>query len=207
MKYQTTQEIFWAQKFGNDYYERNKIEDIVPNKLNLFSEIFENINAVSSFLEFGPNIGINLIAIRKLFPNAKLNAVEINLKALEKLEKSKICSNLWHDSILSFSKKNIVDFSFTSGVLIHINPKHLSKAYKALYHSSRKYILICEYYNPTPVTIEYRGHKNKLFKRDFAGELLKQYPDLNLINYGFKYKNDNDYPLDDITWFLLRKSI
>ena len=68
-------------------------------------------------------------------------------------------------------------------------------------------LLICEYYNPTPVTIEYRGHKNKLFKRDFAGELLKQYPDLNLINYGFKYKNDNDYPLDDITWFLLRKSI
>ena len=121
MKYQTKQEIFWAQKFGNDYYERNKIEDIVPNKLNLFSEIFENINAVSSFLEFGPNIGINLIAIRKLFPNAKLNAVEINLKALEKLEKSKICSNLWHDSILNFSKKNIVDFSFTSGVLIHIN--------------------------------------------------------------------------------------
>ena len=85
MKYQTTQEIFWAQEFGNEYYERNKIEDIVPNKLNLFSEIFENINAVSSFLEFGPNIGINLIPIRKLYPNAKLNAVDINLKALEKL--------------------------------------------------------------------------------------------------------------------------
>ena len=65
--------------------------------------------------------------------------------------------------------------------------------------------MICEYYNPTPVVLEYRGHKNKLFKRDFAGELIEKYPDLSLINYGFKYKKDNKFPLDDVTWFLLKK--
>ena len=59
MKFNTKQEEFWAKKFGDKYLERNKVEDIVPNKINLFSEIFQNIPSVNSFLEFGPNIGIN----------------------------------------------------------------------------------------------------------------------------------------------------
>ena len=205
MKFNTNQEEFWAKEFGDKYLERNKIEDIVPNKINLFSEIFQNISSANSFLEFGPNIGINLIAIKKLKPHAQLYAVEINSQATKILKKSEICTNLWNDSILNFNEKNLVDFSFTSGVLIHVDPSFLDKAYKTLYECSRKYILICEYYNPTPVSEEYRGHKNRLFKRDFAGDLLKKYSDLKLINYGFKYKNDNNYPLDDITWFLLKK--
>ena len=85
----------------------------------------------------------------------------------------KICDQIWHDSILNFEKENVADLSFTSGVLIHINPDFVEKAYNVLYKSSRKYILICEYYNPSPVTLKYRGHENKLFKRDFAGEMLK----------------------------------
>ena len=205
MKFKTKQEKFWAEKFGDEYFQRNRIEDIVPSKVNLFSEILQNTSSVNSFLEFGPNIGINLIAIKELVPKAELNAVEINAKATKKLEELKICKSLWNDSILKFNKKNLVDLSFTSGVLIHINPEYLSKAYEALYLSSKKYILICEYYNPTPVSIEYRGHKNRLFKRDFAGDLLEKYTDLKLINYGFKYKNDNNHPLDDVTWFLLKK--
>ena len=55
------------------------------------------------------------------------------------------------------------------------------------------------------MTVTYRGEKNKLFKRDFAGELMDQYPDLKLIGYGFKYKRDNNFPQDDMTWFLLEK--
>ena len=206
MNFNTEQEKFWSKEFGNNYLERNKIENILPSKINLFSEIFQNMTCVNSFLEFGPNIGINLLAIKKLFPEATLNAVEINYKAFDILKNSNICKNLWHDSILNFSQQNIVDFSFTSGVLIHIDPEYLHKAYNTLYKSSRKYILICEYYNPTPVVLEYRGHKNKLFKRDFAGDLIEKYPDLSLINYGFKYKKDNKFPLDDVTWFLLKKN-
>lgn len=50
------------------------------------------------------------------------------------------------------------------------NPGRLNEVYKTLYESSRKYLLLVEYYNPTPVEIEYRGHSGKLFKRDFAGK-------------------------------------
>ena len=94
---------------------------------------------------------------------------------------------------------------FTKTVLIHLDEKDLEKAFKCLYEYSNRYILIAEYYNPVPVTVKYRGHDNKLFKRDFCEDLCKLFPDLKLINYGFVYRNDTFFPLDDITWFLLEK--
>ena len=96
------------------------------------------------------------------------------------------------------------DLTFTSGVLIHINPDHLNAVYKNLYDHSRRYVLVSEYYNPTPVSISYRGHHDRLFKRDFAGDLIDQY-DMKLIDYGFVYKRDPWAPQDDTTWFLLEK--
>ena len=55
------------------------------------------------------------------------------------------------------------------------------------------------------MTIEYRGHKDRLFKRDFAGEFLKKYSDTKLIDYGFLYHLDSNFPQDDETWFLIEK--
>ena len=69
-----------------------------------------------------------------------------------------------------------------------------------LYNFSDEYICIAEYYSPTPVKISYRGYYNRLFKRDFAGELMSKYPDLELVDYGFLYHKDPIFPQDDITW-------
>ena len=74
-----------------------------------------------------------------------------------------------------------------------------------IYNLSSKYILICEYYNPKPVKIKYRDFENKLFKRDFAGDLMSEYKNLKLIDYGFVYHNDPKFPQDDLTWFLMKK--
>ena len=191
MKDYTEQEKFWASDFGDEYLERNKIEDLLPAKISLFSDIIKNLSSIKSFIEFGPNTGVNLIALRHLMPSANLNAVEINKKAKKVLKNLKICNNIWHNSILKFNMQHIADLSFTSGVLIHLSPDHLNYAYEALYNSSNKYILICEYYNPSPVELPYRGYKHKLFKRDFAGELLSKYSDLELVKYGFKYWYQN----------------
>lgn len=81
----------------------------------------------------------------------------------------------------------------------------MSEAYEIIYKTSTKYICIVEYYNPTPIQVEYRGFKDKLFKRDFAGEMLDKYQDLSLVDYGFVYHRDNNFPQDDISWFLLEK--
>jgi spore coat polysaccharide biosynthesis protein SpsF len=65
--------------------------------------------------------------------------------------------------------------------------------------------MVCEYYNPTPVEVRYRGYDHALFKRDFAGELLDAFPQLSLVDYGFTWHRDTTAPLDDSTWFLLEK--
>ena len=85
-----------------------------------------------------------------------------------------------------------------------LKPEKLEIAYDKIYKLSNKYILVAEYFNPTPVTVNYRGHDDVLFKRDFAREILKKY-DLEIIKYGFVWAQDPKYPLDDINWFLLKK--
>jgi len=78
--------------------------------------------------------------------------------------------------------------------------------YQKLYSSTNKYILICEYYNPKPDVVKYRGHTDRLFRRDFAGEMLDKFNDLSLLDYGFVYHRDPAFPQDDFSWFLLDKS-
>jgi len=97
------------------------------------------------------------------------------------------------------------DVCLIKGVLIHINPDMLPIVYERIYQASNRFVLLCEYYNPSPVVISYRGHADRLFKRDFAGEILNKYPDLSLVDYGFSYHRDPAFPQDDITWFLMEK--
>jgi pseudaminic acid biosynthesis-associated methylase len=89
--------------------------------------------------------------------------------------------------------------------LIHIAPERLETAYRLLFEASNKYITVIEYYNPSPVEVTYRGHEQRLFKRDFAGELMDKYPSLILVDYGFIYHRDTTFSMDDTTWFLLEK--
>jgi len=204
MSYKTEQEDFWAGEFGNDYINRNNDAALVAANLALFAKVFQSIRPVESVIEFGANIGLNLRAIHALLPQAQLAAIEINSKAVQELQKNKELT-VYHSSILDFKQDNTRDFVFIKGVLIHINPDVLVDVYKKLYQASQKYILVAEYYNPSPVEVEYRGHSGKLFKRDFAGEMLDIYPDLKLVDYGFIYHRDENFEQDDTNWFLLEK--
>lgn len=73
--------------------------------------------------------------------------------------------------------------------------------------SARRAAIFCivEYYNPIPVEVTYRRHRRKLFKRDFAGEMLDAFPNLRLVDYGFVYHRDANFAQDDVNWFLLEK--
>jgi pseudaminic acid biosynthesis-associated methylase len=200
----TSQEKFWAGNFGDEYILRNKDVKIVHANTNLFCQIFRHTKNIKSIMELGANIGLNLLAIKNILSDVELSAVEINEKATIELEKVDHVT-IYHQSILEFIPDYQRDFVFTKGVLIHITPDMLSKAYDTLYKLSKKYICIAEYYNPTPVSLEYRGQKDKLFKRDFAGEMLDRFNDLSLISYGFTYHRDNNFDYDDINWFLFGK--
>ncbi|GIU50575.1 MULTISPECIES: pseudaminic acid biosynthesis-associated methylase [Shewanella] len=204
MSYKTEQESFWAGEFGNNYIDRNDNKELIASNAVLFSSILKRTGATKSIIEFGANIGMNLKAIELLRPNAKLSAIEINAQAVTELKKNQNIE-VFHDSILSYSPEKAYDLCFIKGVLIHINPEDLTTVYQALYRSSSRYICVIEYYNPTPVEVPYRGHAGKLFKRDFAGEMLDMFKDLTLVDYGFVYHRDTAYPKDDLNWFLLEK--
>jgi pseudaminic acid biosynthesis-associated methylase len=203
--FKTDQEKFWAENFGTEYIERNQGSQLLASNLNFFSKAFSKAGKINSCLEFGANIGMNLKALKLLYPNIVLSGIEINKQASEQLEKLIGPENVYNTSIFDFEIEKKSDITLIKGVLIHINPEMLQFVYQKLYDASSKYILIAEYYNPSPVTIKYRGHEDRLFKRDFAGEFIEKYPDCVLIDYGFSYRYDPVFPQDDITWFLLQK--
>lgn len=207
MSFKTEQEEFWAGNFGNEYVKRNQSTNLIASNIVLFSKALQKTSGVKSCIEFGSNIGLNLKALKILFPEQNQYAVEINSDAVNELATFLPKENIFHQSILNFDVNLTVDLSLIKGVLIHIDPEYLPQVYEQLYRCSNKYIMLCEYFNPSPVTIRYRGHENKLFKRDFCGELLDKYPNLTLVDYGFAYHRDPSFPQDNANWFLLEKSI
>jgi len=205
MKFTTEQEDFWAGDFGSDYISRNQGQSLLASNLNFFTKAFTQTGKINSCIEFGANIGMNLKALKLLYPEIELQGIEINEAACKKLQILIGEEKTHHTSIFDFVVSKQFEVSLIKGVLIHINPKKLALVYEQLYNASNRYILIAEYYNPSPVTISYRGHQDRLFKRDFAGEFLDIYSDVTLVDYGFSYHRDPAFPQDDITWFLLEK--
>ena len=129
-----------------------------------------------------------------------MTAIEINPEACIKL--TPIVDEVKNISFLEYETEDEFELVLIKTVLIHINPDDLQITYRKIASLSSRYILIAEYFNPTPVSIDYRGHKNKLFKRDFAGEFLEVNPKWKIQDYGFVYHGDR-FPQDDLTWFLL----
>ena len=205
----TEQEEFWAGEFGTEYSDRNVGANILASNIALFADIFKRTPKLNSVIEFGANIGLNLRALDLLYPGLEQVAVEINEAAAKKINDALPNSKVFNLAISDFDPGMLsngpCDLALIKGVLIHINPDQLRMVYKKLYESTNKFILICEYYNPKPDTVSYRGHSDKLFRRDFAGEMLDTYADLKLVNYGFAYHRDPSFPQDDLTWFLIER--
>ena len=203
-QYETEQERFWAGEFGDAYIERNRRPEQLAAKTAVFTKILSHASTVTSVLELGANIGLNLLALRSLLPAARFAAVEINHKAASELKRFAWLET-HESSIFEFQPQAPSDLVLTSGLLIHISPAKLPEVYQTIYAATRRWICLIEYYNPTPVEVPYRGAREKLFKRDFAGELLDAYPDLRLCGYGFQYHRDANFPTDDVNWFLIEK--
>ena len=203
--YKTSQEEFWAGEFGNDYTERNAEARWIASNIALFAKILARTRGISSVLELGANRGLNLLALKQLLPDASFYGVEINRKAATELERHGFIT-VHHSSILEFDPSTPSSLVLIKGVLIHLNPDVLDQVYDLMVKASSRYICVAEYYNPSPVAISYRGHADRLFKRDFAGEIMAKHPSVRLVDYGFVYHSDPNFPQDDLTWFLMEKT-
>lgn len=203
MSYKTEQEEFWAGEFGSNYITRNNSQQLLFAKVALWARMLRVCHSVASVCELGCNIGLNLLALKNLKPSLTLTGYEINQEAVRHARNLEV-AEIREASIIEPLNASQVDLSFTVGVLIHINPEFLPAVYDNLVSTSRRYILVAEYFNPSPTSVPYRGHTERLFKRDFADDLIKAHG-LSLVDYGFVYKQDNWAPHDDLTWFLLER--
>jgi pseudaminic acid biosynthesis-associated methylase len=205
MTFKTEQESFWAGAFGTEYIQRNQGDALLASNLDFFAKALRATRGVKTCIEFGANIGMNLKALKLLYPGVEQHGIEINVDAARELAQVISPGHVYQSSILDFNPTQNWDLVLIKGVLIHINPDVLPQVYDKLVASSGHYLLVAEYYNPAPVAIPYRGHKDRLFKRDFAGEIMERHSQMQLVDYGFAYRRDPSFPQDDITWFLMEK--
>jgi spore coat polysaccharide biosynthesis protein SpsF len=199
----TDQEAFWAGEFGDRYSSRNSGERWIASNTALFSRVLSGTSGVQSVLEVGANIGLNVRALQQLLPGSEIAGLEINEAAADELERTG-CT-VFRGSALSFEPERTYDLVFSKGVLIHISPEHLSTVYSLMHRASNRYVFLAEYYSPRPESITYHSEDERLFRRDFAGELLDAFADLRLVDSGFAYHR-GPFPQDDLTWFLLEKT-
>lgn len=199
------QEKWWEGNGGTGYTKRQTLT--VESRAAMFRTALSEvaISEIKSVIEFGAGTGDNLRALLQIGVIAQLTGVEINEEAYADL--CGIAGTAIKGSILdSYQLAGPFDLVITRGLLIHIAPENLPRAYTVLHQAARKYLLICEYFSPSPRMIPYRGQDNMLWARDFAGEMMDSYPDLRLIDYGWVYHRDPIAPQDDVSWFLMEKS-
>jgi pseudaminic acid biosynthesis-associated methylase len=201
----TPQDEFWAGEFGREYIGRNTGEDAINANVVLFANILRCALGIRSILELGCNIGLNLEALKRIDSTFELTGFDINADAVQIARDKNIADIRQGTIIRKLDVDRTFDLTLSKTVLIHIRPDLLPNVYDNLYHLSNRYVIVCEYYNPVPVAVNYRGHADRLFKRDFAGEMIDRYG-LRLVNYGFAYHRDHYLRgQDDVTWFLLEK--
>lgn len=200
----TEQADFWASDFGSDYIDRNSSSKLLSSNIHLFANVLSNVSALpQSIFEFGCNIGLNLDALRLLVPGATTSGIDVNVKAAE-IAKSK-GHEVSRTSIEDFSHSNQYEFVMTKGVLIHLDPSSLLETYGKIAQLSSMNVFICEYFSDTPKEVEYRGHRGKLFKRDFALEFSRAGgSDFRKVAEGFASKSSL-FPQDDMTWALFER--
>jgi pseudaminic acid biosynthesis-associated methylase len=199
------QQNFWANDYALEYIKKN---NSFNKELGVegWIKMLNKTNCVSSILECGCNIGRNINFLNSVLPDAKKSIIEISEPAFEFVRNNYQLEYSFNGSILmSNFESNSFDLTFTSGVLIHIHPDELIDNMSKLFHYSKKYILIAEYFNRNPVMIEYQGQSNKLFKRDF-GKLFIENFNVNLLDCGFLWGHIYDCAgFDDLTWWLFEK--
>jgi pseudaminic acid biosynthesis-associated methylase len=202
----------WRGRFGKEYTDRNAISLEGVDKLykrlygitrtELNKLFLSKMNRSIRILEVGANIGNQLLCLQKMgFRN--LYGIEPQKYAVEKSRSKTKGLNIIEGNIFGIPfEDEYFDLVFTSGVLIHINPKDIKKAMKEIHRCTKRYIWGFEYYSDRYTEIIYRGKKNLLWKADFAKKYLDNFNDLVLVKEKrLKYLDSEN--VDKI--FLLKK--
>lgn len=191
----SVQENVWKNDFGQNYTDRNDytpeqldsvyLESMGIKRSDLNDDFLSNFDKEAKILEVGCNIGNQLIMLEKQgFKN--LYGIEIMPYAVEKAKSRTKGINIIQGSAFDIPfKDNYFDLVFTSGVLIHIDPKDLNKIMNEIIRCSNKYIWGFEYFSEEFVSVNYRGNSELLWKGNYVEKYMKQNKTLELVKSKF----------------------
>lgn len=187
----------WRGKFGVDYTLRNSqaldemeklfLQEFGVSASKMFGRALRGLS-VKSILEVGCNIG-NKLALLKNLGFEELTGMEPLNFAISEGKKRYPFINFKLGTVFDLPfEDNSFDLVFTAGVLIHINPRDLSRAMNEIVRVAGKWVLGFEYYSARPQRVVYRGKDELLWKRDFVSEYLKAEPGLKIL-YEKRFKH------------------
>lgn len=200
---QTTKQLTtWTGEFGDAYTDRNVLDWRV--RMPAFKRMLEGLE-IHRVLEVGCNRGHNLRALSEILSDeSEIFGVEPNSYALGIARTAgnrinAVCGNVFD---LPF-KDSYFDLVLTVGVLIHISTNELAKAMQEIARVSRRYIFAAEYYATVDTAVDYRGHSDLLWKRDFQEHYQTTIPGLELIRSG---EGNAEKGFETSHWWLFEKS-
>ncbi len=207
----SVQELFWRSEFGKQYNDRNlrDIEELDRNHIRLYGVTRSELNReflgelnIHAILECGCGVGNQLLLLAHQ-GYERLCGIDIQEDALGKA-RSRLPHVGWIQASLSHIpfQPGSFDLSFTSGVLIHINPDHLLEAMRQIFQASGSYVWGYEYYHDSLMAMEYRGHTNKLWKADYCRLYMEHFPLRLIKRKKLVYRSDSSL-IDEM--FLLQK--
>ncbi|MCC7564553.1 MAG: methyltransferase domain-containing protein [Methanobacterium sp.] len=210
------QKTEWETRFGREYTQRNMFTPAELDQLYLDRygvtrtgmnhEFLDFLDRDIMILEVGSNIGNQLHLLHNMgFKN--LYGIEINSHAIEKSNKLNCELPIYvikGEALNIPFKDSFFDLIYTSGVLIHINPKNIGNVISEIFRCSKRYIWGFEYFQDEGYNeIEYHGQNNMLWKTDFKKLYLENHPELKLIKEKHYHYLENNHLTDQM--FLLEK--
>lgn len=199
------QENFWANEYAQEYIRKNQDFDLELGVEAWRKMLAPCSDGIASVLECGCNIGRNISLLNAVLPSAQKSIIEVSQPAFEFVTRNYDLQYSYNGPIENCEFKKNFDLVFTMGVLIHVHPGNLEKNMRKIFDYSSNYILIGEYFNRTPVSLDYQGQKDLLFKRDFGKFFMEHFP-VKLVDYGFLWGHIYDAAgFDDITYWLFKK--
>lgn len=200
MTKKTSQVELWRSEFGDAYTERNVFDYQV--RLPAWRVMMEGLE-LSRILEVGCNYGGNLRALADINPAWDITGIEPNDHARKMAPQCQSHIHLLPGTVFDMDfEGGAFDLSFTANVLIHIALADLPAAIQQIYRSSRRYMLAIEYFAEQETEINYRGHTNALWKRNFKKHFEDLNPSLRLLRTGYW---DKTVGFDASTWWLWEK--
>lgn len=191
----------WRGDFGKAYTDRNVVD--WRTRVGALQGILGGLE-IMSVLEIGCNRGHNLAALRDVLgPACSVAGVEPQEYARSIAHQDFPDSEVREGTVYSVPFEDATfDLVLTSGVLIHVPLDRLDTALSEVRRLSRRYVLAIEYFAEEETTIEYRGHDDLLWKRDFGAHYQRLFPALTLISTGDLTLEEG---FDDARWWLFAR--